>query len=90
MKFATINAVFHVTLNFETFFSVFIPQPFRALLVFFSTMASGWAGGLRDKVCPGCISETARCKILILGRDIGWGYKYATSLCNLELTLILL
>ena len=29
------------------------------------------AGGQREKVCPGCISETVRCRKLILGRDIG-------------------
>ena len=29
------------------------------------------AGGRREKVCPACISETVRCKKLILGRDIG-------------------
>ena len=29
------------------------------------------AGGWREKVCPGCISETVRCRKLILGRDIG-------------------
>ena len=28
-------------------------------------------GGWREKVCPGCISETVRCRKLILGRDIG-------------------
>ena len=28
-------------------------------------------GGRREKVCPGCISETVRCRKLILGRDIG-------------------
>ena len=28
-------------------------------------------GGQREKVCPGCISETVRCRKLILGRDIG-------------------
>ena len=33
-------------------------------------MVSGWVGGRREKVCPGCISETVRCKKLILGRDI--------------------
>ena len=27
--------------------------------------------GQREKVCPGCISETVRCRKLILGRDIG-------------------
>ena len=29
--------------------------------------------GLREIVCPGCISETIRCRKFILGRDIGWG-----------------
>ena len=28
-------------------------------------------GGRREKVCPGCISETIRCRNLIFGRDIG-------------------
>ena len=39
--------------------------------VLFSPMVSGWAGGLQEKVCPGCISETIRCRKLIRGRDIG-------------------
>ena len=26
------------------------------------------------EVCRGCISETIRCRKLILGRDIGWGW----------------
>ena len=42
--------------------------------VLFSPMVSGWAGGRvggREKVCPGCILETVRCRKLILGRDIG-------------------
>ena len=30
-------------------------------------------GGRREVVCPGCISETLRCRKFILGRDIGWG-----------------
>ena len=33
--------------------------------------AGGQAGGRREIVCPGCISETVRCRKLILGRDIG-------------------
>ena len=33
--------------------------------------AGGVGGGRREKVCPGCISETVRCRKLILGRDIG-------------------
>ena len=28
-------------------------------------------GRRREKVCPGCISETVRCRKLTLGRDIG-------------------
>ena len=28
-------------------------------------------GRAAEKVCPGCISETVRCRKLILGRDIG-------------------
>ena len=47
--------------------SIFAPQPLRAVGVLFSPMVSRWAG----EVCPACISETIRCKKLILGRDIG-------------------
>ena len=55
---------------------VFItPQPLMAVGVLFSPMVSGWSGGRvggrREIVCPGCISETVRCRKLILGRDIG-------------------
>ena len=53
--------------------SVFTPHPLRAVGVLFSPMVSGWAGGRREIVCPGCISETVRCRKFILGRDIGWG-----------------
>ena len=56
-------------------FLLFTPQPLRAVGVLFSPMVSGWVGGLvggrQEKVCPGCISETVRCRKLILGRDIG-------------------
>ena len=59
--------------------AIFTPQPLRAVGVLFSPMVSGWAGGRpdgraggrREIVCPGCISETIRCRKLILGRDIG-------------------
>ena len=55
--------------------AVFTPQPLRAVGVLFSPMVSGWAvgraGGRQEKVSPGCISETIRCRKLILGRDIG-------------------
>ena len=30
-----------------------------------------WMGGRREKVCLGCISETIRCRKLILGGNIG-------------------
>ena len=52
---------------------IFTPQPIRAVGVLFSPMVSGWAGGRREIVCPGCISETVRCRKFILGRDIGCG-----------------
>ena len=53
--------------------TVFTPQPLRAVGVLFSPMVSGWVGGQREIVCPGCISETVRCRKFILGRDIGLG-----------------
>ena len=31
-----------------------------------------WVGGWWEKVYPGCISETLRCRKSILDRDIGW------------------
>ena len=43
-------------------------------------------GGRREIVCPGCISETVRCKKFILGRDNGWGCRCATSWSDLDLT----
>ena len=43
-------------------------------------------GGQWEKVCPGCISETVRCRKLILGRDISIGCRCATSWCDLDLT----
>ena len=43
-------------------------------------------GGWQEKVCPGCISETVSCRKLILGRDIGWGCRCATSWSDLDLT----
>ena len=33
----------------------------------------GQVVGWREKVCLGCISETVRCRKLILGTDIGQG-----------------
>ena len=54
---------------------VFTPQPLRVVRVLFSPMAclDGRRGRRLEKACPGCISETVRCKMLILGRDISSG-----------------
>ena len=43
---------------------------------FYPTALKGCQGivythGGREKVCPGCISESVRCRKFILGRDIG-------------------
>ena len=75
-------------IDFKSFFT---PQPLRAVGVLFSPMVSRWAGqrvsGQWEKSCPDYISETVRCRKLILGRDIGWGvYRCATSWCDLDLT----
>ena len=54
----------------------------------FSPRVSRWASGQKEKVCLGCISETVRCKKLILGRDIGRGCRCAMSWCDLDLDFI--
>ena len=41
---------------------------------------------MAGKACHGYISETIRCRKLILGGDIGWGCRSATSSCDLDLT----
>ena len=50
--------------------SIFTPQP-DGRASGRAGPAGGWVGGRREIVCPGCISETVRCRKLILGRDIG-------------------
>ena len=74
-------------------------NPFRPCY-FYPTAFKGYAGivfthvvrmggqvvGWREKACLDCISETLRGKMLILGRDIGWGLRCATSWCDLDLT----
>ena len=58
---------------------VFTPQPPQVGVLFspmVSRLAVSRAGGQNEKVCLGCISETVRCRKLILGRDrvgFGWG-----------------
>ena len=68
-------------------FFFFFPKPISRLFFFYPTTFNRcwgivfthgvwmgrWVGGRREKVCPGCISETVRCRKLTLGRDIGWG-----------------
>ena len=43
----------------------------RGIVFTHGVRAGGRVGGRREIVCPGCISETVRCRKLILGRDIG-------------------
>ena len=53
-------------------FDFFTIQPFRAVQVLFSPMMSGWTDRhLVEKACPGCISETLRFKILMVGTLVG-------------------
>ena len=43
----------------------------RGIVFTHGVRMGGRPGGRREIVCPGCISETVRCRKLILGRDIG-------------------
>ena len=43
----------------------------RGIVFTHGVRMGGRPGGRREKVCLGCISETVRCRKLILGRDIG-------------------
>ena len=59
---------------------VFTPQPLRAVRVLFSPMVYGWVGRRWEKVCPACISETLRCrKMLLLLGTLVRGCRCATS-----------
>ena len=61
----------------------FTPQPLRCP----NGQASGGGGGRqREEVCLACISETVRCRQLILGRNIGRGCRCALSWSDLDLT----
>ena len=77
----------------KKYFFPFYPTAFKACwgIVFtHGVWMGGWvgkcvlkrAGGWRGKVCPGCISETVRCRKLILGREC----RCAASWCDLDLT----
>ena len=71
LQIATANSHLHITPICRI--CLFTPQPLRAVGVLFSPIVSGLGGwvGVWEKACPGCISETVRCRKLILGRDIG-------------------
>ena len=45
----------------------------------------GWVGRQREKVCPGCISETVRCRKLILGRDLDLTFDLAAVTLSLKI-----
>ena len=53
-----------------------------------------WMCRRQEKVCPGCISETIRCRKLIHGRDIGLEGggvgRCATSWCDFDLAVVTL
>ena len=46
----------------------------------------GWASGRSEEVGPACISETVRCRKLILAGTLVRGFRCATSWCDLDLT----
>ena len=50
----------------------FYPTAFKGCMGIVSTHGVRM-GGQQEKVCPGYISETVRCRKLILGRDIHRG-----------------
>ena len=56
---------------------------------YWSMVSIGWACRQQQKVCPGCISETIRCRKLILSRDISWGCRWAMSWCDIDLIFVL-
>ena len=89
--FVTFNRFSLKVLVFNT--SGFYPTVFKgcAGIVFTQSVRIGgqtgrWVGRWCEKVCSGCISETIRCRMLKLGRDIGGGCRFATSWCDLDLT----
>ena len=57
--------------NCLDYVSIFIFY-FRGIVFTHDVQMGGQPFRWREKVCPGCISETIRCRKLILGRDIGW------------------
>ena len=61
------------TLQVLLFCLLFLPHSpgCRGIVFTHGVRMGGRAGGRQEKVCPGCISETIRCRKLILGRDIG-------------------
>ena len=55
-------------------FIIFYPTTLkgcRGIVFTHGVRMGGRVGGRREIVCPGCISETVRCRKFILGRDIG-------------------
>ena len=60
--------VFHICIHMHA--NHFYPTALKGCLGIVFTHG-GWVGGRREEVCPACISETIRCRKLILGTDIG-------------------
>ena len=66
----------------------------NAVLVFTSKLLKAvrclhsWPSGWQERACLDCITETMRCKMLILATDIGWVCMSETSWCGFDLTLL--
>ena len=67
---------------------VFYPTALTGCQGIVFTMLSGWVGGWREIVCPGCLSETVRCRNLYLVRTLVRRCRCATSWSDLDLTLL--
>ena len=57
----------------------------RGIVFTHGVWMGGQAGGRREKVSLGCISETVRCRKLILGMDTGW----RLEVCNIMVCIII-
>ena len=57
---------------------IFTPQPLKAVQDIVFTHGV-WIGRQQELSCPDCISETMRCNMLVIGRDI---VESCVKVCN--------
>ena len=79
--------IINIIYSYDIETGLFTTQPLSVVLVLLSPLAPGWVAAA--KVCLSCISETVRCRKLILNWGIGWGCSCATSWSDLDLILSL-